>query len=142
MNPDIFGPFLGNADLFIEIGAASSICTRLTRQCVPEAWETGRGAVWFKRALHFFPVLAAALFLLGIWFFPSGGIVVLHAVAIGGMSGNFRDIFKASIDRLTPAKAIESRATKTTTETPQKSGGVETVEVISAEVTEKKAGIE
>lgn len=108
MSPNIFGSFLENADLFVEIGAASSISTRLIRQCVPERWEAG---IWFRRLLHFLPVFSAAFLLLSIWAFPNGGIVVLHAVAIGGMSGNLRDIFKASIDRIKPDKTFEVKTT-------------------------------
>lgn len=94
---NITGTFFENADLFLEIGAGSSVITTLIRKLFPQKWEAS-GV--YKRALYFFPVLSAALLLALIYFFPSGGVVFLHAVTIGGMSGNFRDLFKVTIERL------------------------------------------
>lgn len=104
---DLSQGWAANYDLFIEIGAASSICTRLVRQSIPKKIEE---AALFRRSLHYFPVLATAMFLAGLWLFPTGGIVVLHSVTIGGMSGNLRDVFCVMIDRLagkTPAPAAK-----------------------------------
>lgn len=99
----------GNYDLFIEIGAASSICTRLVRASTPKRIEENP---IFRRFLHYMPVLATALFLGGIYLFPSGGIVVLHSVTIGGMSGNLRDVFNLMIKRQSAGTlATEAKAT-------------------------------
>ena len=93
-----------NWDLFVEIGAGSSICTRLTKKAVPAVIEKSEA---FRRLCHYAPVFAASLFLLGIWLFPDGGRVVLHAITIGGLSGNLRDVFAASLNRLAAGSEAE-----------------------------------
>lgn len=88
-----------NWDLFVEIGIAASVLTRLIRKAIPDPIEEGPV---FRRLLHFLPVLLAGALLALVVHLPEGGPMWIHTVAIGGMSSNLRDL---SVDLLFKAKA-------------------------------------
>lgn len=93
-----------NWDLFVEIGAASSILTRLIRQAIPDDIEA---RPLFRRFLHFAPIFIAAALLGMVAHLPEGGPMWIHAVAIGGMSSNLRDL---AVDLAMKAKAEKGSA--------------------------------
>lgn len=114
---DITASWSENYTVFVEIGAASSVFTRLVRVSVPKKTEAKE---WFRRFLHFVPILGAALLLGSMWLFPTGGFVVLHSVTLGGMSSNFRDVFNLMQKRLSAG----TQATEAKADLEKSAGGV------------------